>query len=402
MEENGVWRTIGGRRIFIKDGQDLASAMKESGKFSKKTKNENKNQYQLENKLKTIQNRIDEIEDSTEYYFGNEKLSEELDDLLEKRDNLQKEILDEKAKKDKKMIQDKELRDYIYDYTNGDYKIACSYTQYLANGLSEEKAFEKVEYYQNGGFDKLSRDEFKKKVELAQKLSNEIDNQEISNNLLIRFEKTQTDGNYNDLQKKYKRGEEVNWGIRSTSANENYFNKVMSGKDKIQAGSLNSAYPYTYTEYRIIGDKKGLNIAKYSQYKDQDEVLVKGKFIVKDVEEVRPIYVYDKKITKATFEEKMKERGFSYKKDVSKAGRDIIRIYDENNNPTGTVYTYEALLNQQQGRVGYKKEYMANNVDDILSGKVPYYYKEEEVLNEEKSKTDVIPRQIVTLEQILK
>lgn len=36
MEENGVWRTVGGRRIFIKEGQDLASAMKESGKFSKK------------------------------------------------------------------------------------------------------------------------------------------------------------------------------------------------------------------------------------------------------------------------------------------------------------------------------------------------------------------------------
>lgn len=33
---NGVWRTIGGRRVFIKDGQDLASAMKESGKFKKK------------------------------------------------------------------------------------------------------------------------------------------------------------------------------------------------------------------------------------------------------------------------------------------------------------------------------------------------------------------------------
>ena len=31
----GVWRTVGGRRIFIKDGQDLASAMKESGKFRK-------------------------------------------------------------------------------------------------------------------------------------------------------------------------------------------------------------------------------------------------------------------------------------------------------------------------------------------------------------------------------
>lgn len=40
MEENGVWRTVGGRRIFIKEGQDLASAMKDSGKFSKKEKND--------------------------------------------------------------------------------------------------------------------------------------------------------------------------------------------------------------------------------------------------------------------------------------------------------------------------------------------------------------------------
>ena len=38
MEENGVWRTVGGRRIFIKEGQDLASAMKESGKFPKSKK----------------------------------------------------------------------------------------------------------------------------------------------------------------------------------------------------------------------------------------------------------------------------------------------------------------------------------------------------------------------------
>lgn len=32
----GVWRTVGGRRIFIKDGEDLATAMKKSGKFKKK------------------------------------------------------------------------------------------------------------------------------------------------------------------------------------------------------------------------------------------------------------------------------------------------------------------------------------------------------------------------------
>ena len=34
----GVWRTVGGRRIFIKDGEDLETAMKNSGKFNKKNK----------------------------------------------------------------------------------------------------------------------------------------------------------------------------------------------------------------------------------------------------------------------------------------------------------------------------------------------------------------------------
>lgn len=40
----GVWRTVGGRRIFIKDGQDLYEAMNDSGKFTnlKKTNSQRK------------------------------------------------------------------------------------------------------------------------------------------------------------------------------------------------------------------------------------------------------------------------------------------------------------------------------------------------------------------------
>ena len=36
--EDGVWRTVGGRRIFIKDGQSLSDAMKKSGKFKSSKK----------------------------------------------------------------------------------------------------------------------------------------------------------------------------------------------------------------------------------------------------------------------------------------------------------------------------------------------------------------------------
>ena len=31
--KNGVWRTVGGRHIFIANGQSLKDAMKASGKF---------------------------------------------------------------------------------------------------------------------------------------------------------------------------------------------------------------------------------------------------------------------------------------------------------------------------------------------------------------------------------
>lgn len=35
-DEDGVWRTVRGRRIFISNGESLVEAMKKSGKFKKK------------------------------------------------------------------------------------------------------------------------------------------------------------------------------------------------------------------------------------------------------------------------------------------------------------------------------------------------------------------------------
>ena len=48
----GVWRTVGGRRIFIKEGEDLTTAMKNSGKFGKKE--EQKTPKTLNNKQNLV------------------------------------------------------------------------------------------------------------------------------------------------------------------------------------------------------------------------------------------------------------------------------------------------------------------------------------------------------------
>ena len=47
----GVWRTIGGRRIFIKDGEDLETAMKNSGKFGNKKDNSQELNKKIQEKL---------------------------------------------------------------------------------------------------------------------------------------------------------------------------------------------------------------------------------------------------------------------------------------------------------------------------------------------------------------
>lgn len=55
-EVDGIWRTVGGRRIFIKKGQNLSDAMKESGKFDNKQESEN-----FDDKIKNIDKELEKI-----------------------------------------------------------------------------------------------------------------------------------------------------------------------------------------------------------------------------------------------------------------------------------------------------------------------------------------------------
>lgn len=108
--EDGVWRTIGGRRVFIRNGQSLADAMKESGKFSRVEKNKDK---------------YENVSESSTY------VDSEIADLDAKHANKQQKewsrqakALEETIKKDQesgntsnrlKAIEDKERYDRLYD-----------------------------------------------------------------------------------------------------------------------------------------------------------------------------------------------------------------------------------------------------------------------------------------------
>lgn len=53
--ENGVWRTVGGRRIFIRDGESLSSAMKKSGKFKLVKKGKKKKEEEIKKLEKQLE-----------------------------------------------------------------------------------------------------------------------------------------------------------------------------------------------------------------------------------------------------------------------------------------------------------------------------------------------------------
>lgn len=85
--EDGVWRTIGGRRVFIKEGQSLSDAMKESGKFPKSKK---------VLKAEEIEEQVMKIAEK------NTKLHKELDETQRQLNSQEHEYLKEKQTKNNK------------------------------------------------------------------------------------------------------------------------------------------------------------------------------------------------------------------------------------------------------------------------------------------------------------
>lgn len=58
-DEDGVWRTIGGRRVFIRNGQSMSDAMKKSGKFkSAKKKEKNPIEEMANDRIKDKENTL--------------------------------------------------------------------------------------------------------------------------------------------------------------------------------------------------------------------------------------------------------------------------------------------------------------------------------------------------------
>lgn len=141
MVENGVWRTVGGRRIFIKEGQDLATAMKESGKFSKKQIENGENKTKTR-EYKTLEEQIEYIKQDEEKLLkaidesnNSEEAGKRICEILQERQrfNEKPKLLDEKEFDD--LSDDKYIK--LYRGISDGEKTADEYIEQFKNGKNE-------------------------------------------------------------------------------------------------------------------------------------------------------------------------------------------------------------------------------------------------------------------------
>lgn len=151
----------------------------------------------------------------------------------------------------------KEAKNAIFRYITGGYKTFNAQADAYLNGTDKEKAFSK-----SG-------------LEIYEAVSNS--NKEYDT--LYRIENVEgfkLDGD-KIISSPFTEGEELIWGLRSTSQSEKFIAKAARGRDKNIpfVGGDNIA---DRVVYKIKG-AKGLDVADISPYK-QEEVVVSGKFVV--------------------------------------------------------------------------------------------------------------------------
>ena len=235
-DEDGVWRTIGGRRVFIKKGQDLATAMKESGKFKSANKVSKKDESEESDldKVKRIQSDLDKKGD---------KLTKEEKAWKEQLANTQKELESGKSREDIIKDLDREaLRNTEKEYGELSKKMQADDYYYKPEDdrkLKELRAKADSERARQGidtqeKYDKLmSEDSSKKeneefKPELGKKLSSRSGQESISKDTKV----MRYGDDYIVLKNGANKGE-----FKSQSAAENFAQVIASG-EKFEVSEL--------------------------------------------------------------------------------------------------------------------------------------------------------------------
>lgn len=282
-EINGKWRTISGRRVFIKEGQSLHEAMKESGKFDKKQINSAQKIDALFEKKRKLERERAEIE-----------IKEDLAKPIEKSKVIEEEIkfdpndynqIDNDSFNELAYRQNitKEEHDVLYDSVTG--YIGTDFGQGINNSLRDPTL--KMNFAQRKTKDTLQRVISKNKLEDNIKTTRYVYGDYLESEFGIKISRKKDHSEFLDAEKRV--GENVNKvitnkGFMSVSATESNVFKdaevklntyIKKGTDAFVTENTEESEIIlnTNTKYRII---KAYNVTDeygYNQLNIDIEVL---------------------------------------------------------------------------------------------------------------------------------
>ena len=140
----GVWRTVGGRRIFIKDGEDLATAMKNSGKFNSNKPNEER---YIDFIVDTIETDIEEKFDTKEERYEINTFSKYLNAMgYDSSKDFKEDIIWSINDMSNKMFKEYEKEGLSYDEIIKKMKSNSNYFEVMDDGSIEGENYKITSY----------------------------------------------------------------------------------------------------------------------------------------------------------------------------------------------------------------------------------------------------------------
>ncbi len=216
------------------------------------------------------------------------------------------------AEKQKPIPVSDEMAEVFKDYSNGKYDYYCEYSQALVSKSGQElkDAIEYVDKYSGSGWyiQDMGIDEAKRRT---REMMDIIDSQPKTQTPLYRIDRW-------DFDKK--EGDIIEWGIHSTSRDDSFVDRVLGGNEEgfLEYAEKLKSRPVVF---EIVGEKKHLDISKYSSF-EQQESLVFGKFKIKSITEPD----LSLSIRKQGFDDAVKDFPESFEFFTSKKGKEMVRF----------------------------------------------------------------------------
>lgn len=209
------------------------------------------------------------------------------------------------------------LQKTLFDYTNGEFRNVCEWSQYI----TDKNNFRSTYLWDEGkGISKSIKEDVDDIHEL-------IKEQPKEKGKLIRFERANhiDYGRYSGMYENFKEGNYLNLGIRSTTRDLEFVDKLLNMEVEGLESYHKKANEYGHIKY-VFDSSRSLDVSNISAYPDQLEELIYGKYKITKVTHNKGVtggYEY----IRMPMKEYVKENNLETEIRISKKGNENIVVH---------------------------------------------------------------------------